>query len=209
MRGKGVTYDTGFSSAGTSTHEPFDPEIVQREMHIIRDDLHCNAVRVTGAYPERLDVAATYAAEAGLEVWFCPFTNGLTSEELLKLLGGCAERTERLRKRGADVVLFTGSEVSLVTVGFLPGDSLEMRMALLKDPVRLRQVVPEMRVRMREFLSKAVELVRARFGGKLSYASLPFEGVDWAPFDIISTDACYRTAANAARFRDDIRAFVA
>jgi hypothetical protein len=35
MRGKGITYDTGFLSAGTSTREPFDPEVVRREMRII------------------------------------------------------------------------------------------------------------------------------------------------------------------------------
>jgi hypothetical protein len=61
---------------------------------------------------------------------------------------------------------------------------------------------------MRELLTKAVEVVRARFGGKLSYASVPLDGVDWGPFDIISTDAGYRTADRAARFPDDIRTFV-
>ena len=88
MRGKGINYDTGFLSAGTTTREPFDPKVVKREMQIIHDDLHCNAVRVTGGYPERLETAATHAAGAGLEVWFCPFTNNLTEEELLELLGG-------------------------------------------------------------------------------------------------------------------------
>jgi hypothetical protein len=209
MRGKGITYDTGFRSAGTTTHEPFDREIVRREMRIIREDLHCNAVRVTGAYPDRLEIAATHAADAGLEVWFCPFTNGLTREELLELLADCAGRAERLRQRGAEVVFLTGSEVSLFTAGFLPGDRLEDRLALLAEPLRLRPLIPEMRARMKEFLGKAVEAVRARFGGRLSYASLPFEGVDWGLFDIISTDACYRTAANSVRFRDEVRAFVA
>lgn len=52
-------------------------------------------------------------------------------------------------------------------------------------------------------------MVRARFGGKLSYASVPLDGFDWGPFDIISTDAGYRAAERAARFSDDIRAFVA
>ena len=70
MRGKGINYDTGFLSAGTSTHEPFDPEIVRREMRVIRDDLHCNAVRISGGDPKRLEIAATHAAAAGLEVWF-------------------------------------------------------------------------------------------------------------------------------------------
>lgn len=61
---------------------------------------------------------------------------------------------------------------------------------------------------MSELLTNAVEVVRARFGGKLSYASVPLDGVDWGPFDIISTDAGYRTVDRAARFRDDIHAFV-
>jgi hypothetical protein len=43
----------------------------------------------------------------------------------------------------------------------------------------------------------------------VSYAALPLEGVDWAPFDIIATDAAYRSAVTAERFRENIRAFVA
>jgi hypothetical protein len=209
MRFKGINYDTGFISAGTTTHEPFDPQVVKREMQIIHDDLHCNAVRITGGYPERLEIAAAHAAEAGLEVWFCPFTNNLTSDELIELLADCADRAERLRKRGAEIVFLTGSELSLMTAGILPGDTLVDRAASLADPLRLRPLMPAIRARMNELLGKAAEVVRARFGGKLSYASIPLDGVDWAPFDIISTDAGYRTAQLAARFRDDIRAFVA
>ena len=209
MRVKGINYDTGFLSAGTTTHEPFDPEVVRREMRVIRDDLHCTAVRITGGNPDRLEVAASHAADAGLEVWFCPFTNGLTIDALLELLGDCAERAEQLRRRGAEVVFLTGSEVSLFTIGFFPGDTLEERLALLTNPSRLRAMIPEVRARMSDFLRRALDVVRARFGGKVSYASLPLEGVNWAPFDIIATDAAYRTKENAASFRDSIRAFVA
>jgi hypothetical protein len=209
VRGKGITYDTGFLSAGTSTREPFDPKVVRREMRIIRDDLHCTAVRVTGGYPDRLKIAATHAADAGLEVWLCPFTNGITQNELLHLLADCAEHAEALRRNGTAVVLLTGSELSLFTNGFLPGETLEQRLALVADPLRVRPMIGEVRARINDFLRRAVEVVRARFGGKVSYASLPLEGVDWAPFDIISTDATYRTAATAAHFRENIRAFVA
>src|SRR5262249_59334183 len=105
MRVHGINYDTGFLSADTSTHEPFDPDVVRREMRIIRNDLHCTAVRITGGNPDRLETAATHAADAGLEVWLCPFTNGLTQDELLALLADCAERAERLRPGGAAVGL--------------------------------------------------------------------------------------------------------
>ncbi|MGI5286329.1 hypothetical protein ACQEVF_23725 [Nonomuraea polychroma] len=78
MRGKGIAYDTGFINAGVSTREHFDPDVVRREMRVIRDDLHCTAVRITGGDPDRLEIAARHAADAGLEVWYSPFTCGLT-----------------------------------------------------------------------------------------------------------------------------------
>jgi len=209
MRVKGINYDTGFFSAGTNTHEPFDPEVVRREMRIIRDDLHCSAVRITGGDPDRLEIAATHAADAGLEVWFCPFTNGLTQDALLALLADCAERAERLRRRGAEIVVLTGSEISLFTVGFLPGETIEDRLALVADPLRVRPVIGEVRARINDFLRRAVQVVRTRFGGPVSYSSLPLEGVDWTPFDAIASDAVYRSAATAARFPDLVRAFVA
>jgi hypothetical protein len=208
MRAKGINYDTGFFNAGTSTHEPFDGERVKREMRVIRDDLHCTAVRITGGNPDRLEIAARHASDAGLEVWFCPFTNGLTQEALLALLADCAERAERLRRQAATVVLLTGSELSLFTHGFLPGDTLADRIALLAEPSRIRPLIGEVRGRMNDFLRLAVDLVRTRFGGLVSYASLPLEGVDWNRFDILSTDAAYRTTATAARFRENVRAFV-
>ena len=206
---KGINYDTGFISAGITTREPFDLQVVKREMQIIHDDLHCNAVRVTGGYPERLEIAAAHAAEAGLEVWFCPFTNNLTSEEFIALLPDFAERAERVRREGAEVVFLTGSELSLMTAGILPGETLADRAASLADPHRLRPLIPSVRGRINDLLCKSVNVVRPRFGGKLSYASIPLDGVDWTPFDIISTDAGYRTAQTAARFREDIRASVA
>jgi hypothetical protein len=187
----------------------FDPQVVGRELGIIRRDLHCNAVQVTGGDPDRLELAARAGAEVGLEVWWSPFTCDLTTNEFLNVLGDCAERAERLRRQGAELVLLTGSELSLFTVGFLPGDRLDDRLGLLAAPGRLRELLAEVPARINDFLAKATGVVAARFGGRLSYASLPFEGVDWAPFDVVSTDAGYRSIEVADRYRDEIRAFVA
>jgi hypothetical protein len=209
LRGKGITYDTGFFHAGMSTRETFDPEVVKGEMHIIHDDLHCNVVRITGGNADRLEIAALHAADAGLEVWFSPFISDLTTDELLDFLADCARRAERLRKLGAEVVFVTGAELSLFTVGFLPGDTLEERMGLLATPQRLRELLPQVSPRLNDFLGKAVARVRERFGGKISYASIPsFERVDWTPFDFIAVDA-YRTSEIADRYRDAMRALVA
>ncbi|GAB2486850.1 hypothetical protein [Nocardiopsis aegyptia] len=209
MRTLGITYDTGFTTAGTTTHEPFDPATVRREMEIIRRDLHCDAVRVTGGVAERLETAARHAADAGLEVWYSPFTNGLTRQDLAAFLSDAADRAERLRRGGARVVLLTGSEISLFTDGFLPGETLEERLAVLAAPERLRAALPALHTRINDFLGRAAADARTRFGGRLTYASLPFEGVDWAPFDLVATDAGYRDAATAPAFRDRLRELTA
>lgn len=206
MRVFGINYDVGFASCGTTTHEPFDPDVVRRDLRIIRDELRCDAVRITGADPDRLEIAARHAAAAGLEVWYCPFTNGLTAEELLALLVDSAERAERIRRTGASVVFLTGSEISLFNGGFLPGDTHEERLGALADPDRRAATMAELRTRVNEFLARAVTEVRARFGGPVSYASLPLEGVDWTPFDVIATDAGYRDATTVPGFRAGLRA---
>ena len=208
MRGKGISYDTGFISKGRNAREPFDPEVVERELRIIRDDLHCNAVRVMGGDPERLESAATYAADLGLEVWFSPYPLELTTDELLSLFADCAERAERLRRRGAEVVLVTGAELSLMNNGFLPGDTLDERLELLNEPQRLRELIPEVTARVNEFLAKAAALVRERFGGKITYAAIPLERVDWIRFDLVSVDL-YRSIEVADRFTEGVRALVA
>jgi len=205
MRLYGINYDVGFASGGTTTHEPFDPDIVRREMHIIRADLHCDAVRITGADPDRLEIAARHAAEAGLEVWYSPFTNGLTSDELLALLVDGAERAERLRREGASVVFLTGSEIGLFNAGFVPGDTPEERLRTLTDPERRTATLPAVRARVNAFLARVVSAVRERFAGPVSYASLPFEGVDWSPFDVIASDAGYSDATSAPNLRAGLR----
>lgn len=209
MRCFGITYDTGFIHQGATTRETFDPAAVTREMRVIRTDLHCAGVRVTGGDLERIDLAARHAAEVGLEVWFSPFTCDLTADALLALIEDSAERAERLRRQGANVVLLVGSELSLFNFGFLPGDTVRDRMALLSNPHRLREVLPAIPHHVNSFLRRAVDAARARFGGPISYASLPFEGVDWTPFDFIATDAGYRSVEIAAQFRDGVRTLVA
>src|SRR5262249_8755083 len=123
MRAKGMGYDTGFTVGGAAGR-PFDRTRVGRELRIIRDDLHCNAVRLIGNDLDRLEVTAEEAAALGLEVWFSPYPMELDPQEILELLADGAARAERLRRRGAAVVFVAGAELSLFNKGFLPGDSL-------------------------------------------------------------------------------------
>jgi len=85
MRAKGIAYDTGFVRNGEISRERFDLDVVKRELAISRDDLHCNAVQIIGGDPERLERAAGWAAELGLEVWLSPYPLDLSIGEILEL----------------------------------------------------------------------------------------------------------------------------
>jgi hypothetical protein len=211
MRAKGISYDTGLIRHGASSREHFEPDMVRRELTIIRDDLHCNAVRVIGGDTDRLELAATYAADLGLEVWFSPYPLELTTDEMHALFTDCAERAERLRQQGAEVVFVAGAELSVMNKGFLPGDNENNRLEQLLNPPdrdRLPDLVGELSMRVNDFLGKAAALVREHFGGKITYAAIPLERVDWAPFDIVGVDL-YRSAEVADRFSEGVRAIVA
>jgi hypothetical protein len=208
MRANGIGYDTGFSFDGT-TRRPFDHEIVKRELQIIRDDLHCTAVRLFGNDLDRLDFAASHAAGLGLEVWYSPFTYQLSPEQMLEFLADAAERAERIRQQPAEVVFVTGAELSLFNSGFLPGDTLEQRVGNLLTPSpRTRELLAGLPARINDFLTQATDVVRRRFGGKITYASVPLEGVDWTPFDIVSVDA-HRSKEVADIYQEGIRTLVA
>ncbi|WP_370962098.1 hypothetical protein [Amycolatopsis sp. cg9] len=204
MRAKGIGYDTGFERGGRF-NRPFDPDLVRRELAVIRHDLHCTAVRLIGTDLDRIDFAAREAAALGLEVWFSPFPWDRRPEEILDQFADGAARAERLREGGAEVVFVTGAELSLFNHGFLPGDGIEERLAnLLAD----RALIADLPARVNDFLARAAEVVRARFGGRITYASVPLERVDWTPFDIVSVDA-HRSKEVAHQYRDGIRTLVA
>jgi len=209
MRARGINYDTGTFPGNSLTRKAFDSQAVRREMTVIADDLHCDAVRISGREPERLSVAARHAADAGLEVWFSPFPVDLYPAQALALFADCAERAEAVRKAGADVVFVTGCEVSAFCGGFLPGDTYMDRLrAMVTADLDWWMSLGSVLDHVNAFLGDAAATVRDRFGGRVTYASGPWEGVDWTPFDLVSIDA-YRTAQNAATFRGHLREFFA
>ncbi|MFD9909646.1 hypothetical protein [Streptomyces sp. NPDC059063] len=206
MRARGINYDTGFLPGQQLTRKVFSPEAVRHEMAVIAGELHCDVVRVSGREPERLDAAARYAADAGLEVWFAPFPVDLPAEQLLPFFADCARRAEAVRRTGAEVVFVTGCEVSLFCGGFLPGDTFGYRLHTMASDAAWWSALGRASERLNGFLAEAAATVRAHFGGRVTYASGPWESVDWGPFDLIGIDA-YRAAHNTDTFRTRLREF--
>lgn len=205
MRAKGIAYDTGFVHHGEISLAKFDPEVVERDLTVIRDDLHCNAVHLVGGSAERLEQAARIAASLGLEVWFSPYPLELEPAAILELFADCARRAERIRADGAEVVFVTGVELSIMNFGFMPGDDVLERLGgILGKPERFREIS----ARLNEFLRQAVAVVREHFQGRLTYACIPFEGVDWSLFDVMSFELI-RSAEVADVYAESVRNVVA
>ncbi|MGD0220424.1 MAG: hypothetical protein ABSC73_08225, partial [Acidimicrobiales bacterium] len=77
MQHQGVHYDTGtlFRGPGyaiSTRRKALDLSLVRRELEIIRDDLHANAVRIGGSDVGRITAVAEIALGLGFEVWFSP-----------------------------------------------------------------------------------------------------------------------------------------
>ena len=201
IRGKGINYDTGFAPGGQNSRPGFDLAQVKREIQVIASELHCTAVRISGADPERIAAAGEFAAAAGLEVWFAPFPCELGPDATREVLLDCADRVEALRRDGAEVVLVTGCELSLFGAGFAAGDTFSERI-----PNLFGGDLPAVNARLSDYLGAVADAARRRFGGRITYASGPWEdsGFDWTPFDFVSVDG-YRDANNYQSFADEIR----
>jgi hypothetical protein len=95
----------------------------------VRDDLHCNAVRLGGRDPGRLVRVAERALVLGLEVWLSPALLGSPADQTLRYYVSAAEQAERLHQRHPDRVVFVmGAELTLMMRGIVPGrDFADMR----------------------------------------------------------------------------------
>jgi len=172
---------------GRNWRPDFDPRVVHRELEIIRNDLHCNAVRIQGLDLDRLVTASDDALQQGLEVWFSPELWDRGADETLAYVVEGAVRAEQLRGRwGGRVVFSVGSEVSLFGQGFLPGTNVFERLGHpdFLATVRAGTHNPPLNA----YLGRAVAGVREVFHGPVTYASVGLEAVEWTPFDIVGVD---------------------
>ena len=203
MRARGINYDTGFLP-GCVSRPRFDADAARRDLAVIRNDLHCDVVRVSGGDPERLRVAASAAADLGLEVWFAPFPVDLSPTDVVPYLEECAGLASEL---AADVVFVAGCELTAFCSGFLPGATYADRLRAMADFDWASDLGPLLE-RFNPFLASVADAVRSRFDGRITYASGPWEFIDWTPFDVVGVDA-YRASYNAPGFREEVRGHLA
>jgi len=174
MKYKGVSYDVGRVMGG-NWRPDYDPKIVHRELEIIKNDLHCNAVRICGLDIDRLMISAEDALKQGLYVWLSPEMWDRNPKETLAYIAKVAQAAEKLNQQYPDrLVLCVGSELTLFMNGIVEGRNVMERMTKLM--VKLRQQQQKDLVDMianaqsaehnkilNEFLAKANNAVREVF----------------------------------------------
>jgi len=189
MLHQGVHFDTGtvFRGPGyaiSTRRQPPHPATTKRELEIIRDDLHANAVRVVGSDIGRLAEAAKVALSVGLEVWLSPAFFEYPPKETSSRLVAAAQAAAPLEIAHPGRVIFVaGSELTLFMPGLIEGKAVTQRLERLKgEPALLRNG------RLDQFFSELAPRLRSVFSGPMTYAALPFEQVDWTPFDFVGLD---------------------
>jgi hypothetical protein len=211
MKYKGINYDTGTTTTtGGITRENFDLGIVEKEIKIIKEELHCNAIRISGIYIDRVAKASEIALEMGLTVLFSSFPLYDNPENTLEYIVQSAIAAEKLRTRYSNVILVLGCELSLFTSGFIKGNTGNDRLANLFSPVSLFKNMIGIRrgynKRLNKFLSTAIGEIKMRFSGQITYASGTWEKVNWKEFNIIGVDL-YRSSYNKSIYLKELRRY--
>ncbi len=205
MKRKGVCYDVGRVLEGTLSRPSFDRWVVHRELEIIKNDLHCNAVRICGEEIERVMAAGEEALQQGLEVWLSPELFERSQAETLDYIVEAAAEAEKLRQDWPQVALSLGSELSIFMQGILEGHNLLERMnhPSFRENVQAGKHNPPLNA----FLAQANQSVRQVFHGRVTYASVPLEAVDWSLFDFVCVDY-YRDARIRDTFGEHLRRYL-
>jgi hypothetical protein len=200
---RGINYDVGTNyEPGTLSRAVLHETVMRREIRIIRDELHCNAINVFGTDVERLVSCATIALEHDLHVWVQPRLINSTQDEALDHLAHVAEAAERLRSQSEKVSLNVGCELSIFTSGIIPGRTFEQR---IKRLAFLWWLIPMFNRRLNALLGKAAVVARAQFNGRTTYAAGLWEHVDWNHFDVVGVNY-YRYLLNESSYADGLRA---
>jgi hypothetical protein len=204
MKRRGINYDVGTAVHKQYLSRPtFDPNIVHRELEIIKNDLHCNAVRISGTDPERLRVAAESALKQGLEVWLSPQLHNKSPQETHEYTIQCAKAAEILREQWPNLVFILGSELTWFMQGIIKGDNFMERIGNPLHILKLKWFGGHNKL-LNAYLAKVNAAVREVFHGQVTYASAPIERVDWSLFDFVCLDY-YRGAKNRDSYDERLK----
>lgn len=208
---RGINYDIGtpFRKDELSRLD-FDENTIRKEIEIIKNELKCNAIRISGYDIQRLSKASEFALEEGLQVWFSPAYPDATQQQAIDYLTDCAIAAEKLREKYDDIIFIVGCEYSLFLKGFFKGDTLYDRIEKMFSPLafilNIIGLKNKIYRKLNLFLKDATEKIKFHFNGKLTYASGTWEKIDWDLFDIVGIDH-YKASYNKSFYTKQLAGY--
>ena len=205
MKQRGINYDIGIAFNEKYHSRPkFGIEVVKRELEIIKTDLHCNAIRISGTDIGRLTTTAEVALKLGFEVWLSPHLHDKDEQHTLDYTVKCAIAAEHLRLQHSKLIFIVGCELTFFMNGILKGKNVFER---LGNPITLLwrlKILGSHNKPLNAFLLKVNNAVRQVFQGQVTYSSAPIEAVDWSLFDFVCIDY-YREARNRSSYAERLK----
>lgn len=219
---RGINYEVGLKF---HPEHKVDYEAIGRNIEKDLDDIKemgCDSVRIYGDSPENLMLAAKIALKKGLKVWLSPRLINGREQETLDLLLNIAEQAEALRQEhGDNITLVIGNELMLDSrvafeeenyadriARFKKFKALEMAKKYLRL-IALDKVLPDTeryKERARQLAKTLATETRNKFNGKITYASLPDEDIDWKDFDIVGVNL-YEDASNRTKYGKELERY--
>lgn len=200
---KGINYDVGTNFSPASLTREWRKTLMEQEIRVISDQLHCTSIQIYGTDIDRLIECATTALENGLHVWLQPRLIEGSQEETLAHLSKVAQVAERLRKKYKKIDLSLGCELSIFSSGIIPGSNHAERASKLHT---MWWLLPWYNKKLNDYLREACKVVRQSFKGKISYAAALWERVDWKGFDMVGLNL-YKLAYNESKYVKKLRKY--
>ncbi len=216
---RGINYEVGLKF---HPEHKVDYEAIGRNIEKDLDDIKemgCDSVRIYGDNPENLMLAAKTALEKGLKVWLSPRLINGQEKETLDLLLNIAEQAETLRQQhGDNITLVIGNELMLDSQVVFEEEQYADRITKFKKfkalemakkylwLIALHKILPDTekyKEKARQLAKTLATETRNKFNGKITYASLPDEDIDWNDFDIVGVNL-YEDASNKRKYADEL-----
>ena len=221
MKIKGINYNAGIKYTPNQEITLFTKEIAKRDFSLIKE-LNCNAIRIYGSDLKNLFLFSEEALEQGFEVWISPRLIGGGKKETISFVKTASKKAEILRKKYKKVVFILGNELMLDSNYVFNQENIYDRNVVFKNYIDLKRVsksnfykakstknsitkfVKNIEKRLNNLIISLAKVSKKNFHGKITYASLPIEEINWNLFDIISINY-YKNKWNKNNYSDKIQ----
>lgn len=174
MKFKGVNYNAGIDYNQCGEDKEINIKKFLLDLKWIKR-MNCNSIRLYGSHNGKLLRYSKLALKNGFIVWASPRYIGKNKDETLRLLLDFSKQLEKMR-HSDNVFLIIGNEFTIDMWGLVVGNTQMQRAMNYKDA---KSDV------LNRILSKFIPEIRNIFGGKITYAALITENIDYSLFDYI------------------------